>query len=102
MVKLGKTLKYTRTCLKLSQREMAERLGISNVHLCNIENNEVSTSLDLVNKFHEAYGVNLYVFAWLLHGDTGKLPESVRASANKLANFFKKELENFSLRKGIR
>lgn len=102
MVKLGKTLKYTRTCLNLSQREMASQLGISNVHLCNIENNEVSTSLDLVNKFHEAYGVNLYVFAWLLYGDANKLPASVRTSVNKLTDFFKNELEKFSLTKGTR
>jgi transcriptional regulator with XRE-family HTH domain len=92
MMHLGKTARYVRDRKQLTLREAAAKLGISHVHLCNIENNQAAASLQLLEKMKDVYGVDLVVLAWCLHGDPERLPASVRGPMKALAAAWKREL----------
>ncbi len=49
-----------------SQREAADRLGITNVHLCDIERGHSRPSLDLLERYQEEFGSDPYVLAYQL------------------------------------
>ena len=89
---VGRTARYLRECLGLKQKEMAEELGISVVHYCNIENSKAVPSPELVNRFRELWEVDLHVLGWCLFGDTSKLPLALQESAAKIAETWKREL----------
>jgi transcriptional regulator with XRE-family HTH domain len=92
MIYLGKTAKYLRERKGLSQRVAAEALGITQVHLSNIENNKAMPSARLLSRYREVWGVDLYVLAWCLDGDANRLPESVKQPMQELARAWKREL----------
>ena len=78
--------------LGLSQREAASRLGISYVHLCNIERDRAAPSQALIDRYRELWGIDLYVLAWCLHGDANKLPKGMRTAAMKLARGWQRQI----------
>ena len=92
MVHIGKTARFLREKKGLSQRQAADALGITQVHLSNIENNKSQPSPNLLDRYRELWGVDLYVLAWCLHGDTSRLPEAVRKPMHQLAEAWKREL----------
>jgi transcriptional regulator with XRE-family HTH domain len=92
MIHLGNTARELRCLLGFTQREAARRLGISVVHLCNIENQKASPSPDLLDRFRQLWDIDLYVFAWCQHGDTDKLPPALRKSCRALAAAWKKQV----------
>ncbi len=65
---------------------MAERLGITAVHLSNIENGKAIPSPKLLSKYQELWGIDLYVLAWCDEPNSDQLPPSVRAVAGELRN----------------
>lgn len=91
-VSLGKTSLYLRNCLELKQKEMAEALGVSVVHYCNIENGKSLPSAELVERYRELWNVDLHVLAWSMFGDVSKLPRPLQESAARLADLWKREL----------
>lgn len=91
MMKLGRTAKYIRKKAGLTQRDAAARLGITNVHLCNVERNHTAPSSALRGRYEEVFGVDLYITAWLLFGDVNKLPPLVRAPTRSLAAIWARE-----------
>jgi transcriptional regulator with XRE-family HTH domain len=99
MIYLGKTAKYIRETLGISQRAAAEALDISYVHLSNIENNKAFPSPSLLDRYRQLWGVDLYVVAWCLHGDLSRLPASLRKPTEKLAAAWRRQIEA-SLRGG--
>ena len=92
MIHLGQTAKYLRERKSLSQRETAEKLEISQVHLSHIENNRAIPSPALLDRYKRLWGVDLYVLAWCLHGDADDLPDEVRKPMHALAAAWKKQL----------
>src|SRR5437016_10786988 len=92
MIHLGKTARYLRERKGLSQRAAAEALGISQVHLSNVENNKAVPSPKLMERYRQLWGIDLYVLAWSLFGDLSKLPPALRGPATALAKAWKKEL----------
>lgn len=92
MIRLGQTARHLRKELGLTQRAAAEKLGISYVHLCNIENNKSAPSSSLLERYRELWNVDLYVLAWCLHGNTQKLPEAMRKPMAKLAEAWQEEI----------
>jgi transcriptional regulator with XRE-family HTH domain len=92
MIYLGKTVRHLRATLELTQKEMANYLNISCVHLSNIENDKSIPSPSLVDRFQELWGVDLYILAWCLHGDVAKLPKPVQLAASNLVQEWKKDL----------
>src|SRR5262249_35809008 len=92
MIHLGKTAKYLRGRKGLSQKAAADALGISQVHLSNIENNKALPSPNLLERYRELWGVDLYVLAWCLHGDPSRLPKAVRKPMQELADAWRRQL----------
>ena len=63
MIMLGNTARHLRKSLGIKQREAAEALGVSVVHLCNVENNKSAPSAALLARYRELWDVDLYVLA---------------------------------------
>jgi transcriptional regulator with XRE-family HTH domain len=92
VIKLGKTIRFLREQYGKSQIEAAKLLGISNVHLSNLENNKAYPSPDVAAKITSIWGVDLYVLAWCLHGDVRSLPTGVQKAAIELTRALKRQL----------
>lgn len=92
MIKVGKTARHVREAHGLSQREAARQLGVSAVHLCNVENNKTAPSQALLERYRELWDVDLYVLAWCLHGEVDELPAGVREAGRRLAEAWQEEL----------
>lgn len=91
---LGKASRELRMKLKLSLREAAAELGVSYVHLCNIENGKASPSPETIEKFHDAWGVDLYMYAIAFDRESRPMPEALRAPVKALAAGWKKHIES--------
>lgn len=94
MINIGETARELRTRSRLSQTQAATQLGITQVHLSNIENNKARPSAELFDAFREVFGVDLYVYAFCTRGDLLKLPKSVRAASEQLAEKWRYELDS--------
>lgn len=90
---LGDTARSLRESFGLTQRAAADRLGVSYVHLCNIEKDKSRPSPDLLEKYRQVFGVDLYVYSWCVSGDAGKLPPAMRAATERLAGQWRKLIE---------
>jgi transcriptional regulator with XRE-family HTH domain len=95
MIHLGKTARYLRKQKNLTQGEAARALGITQVHLSNIENNRALPSPKLLDRYRELWGVDLYVLAWCLHGDLKQLPKAMREPIRQLAAAWRHHLGEF-------
>jgi transcriptional regulator with XRE-family HTH domain len=99
MIYLGKTARHLRESLGLTQRAAAEHLGISCVHLCNIEKNKSIPSPALLDRFRELWDVDLYVLAWCLHGDPNRLPKAIRKPMAELSKAWQGQIDALVTRK---
>jgi transcriptional regulator with XRE-family HTH domain len=93
MIQLGNTIKYIRESKGLTQRAAAEALGVSDVHLCNLEHDKARPSEDLLTRMRKEWGVDVYVLSWCLFGDAKRLPKAVREPMEQLARAWRCELE---------
>jgi transcriptional regulator with XRE-family HTH domain len=91
---LGDTARDLRETFGLTQRAAADRLGISYVHLCNIEHNKSRPSPELMQKYRDLFGVDLYVYWWCTAGDAAKLPPSMREVTQRLAGQWRKVIDD--------
>jgi transcriptional regulator with XRE-family HTH domain len=65
---------------------MASALGVTNVHLSNIENSKSFPSQGLIDRFRDEYEVDLYVLAWCRNAERGKnIHPALRKPASLLA-----------------
>jgi transcriptional regulator with XRE-family HTH domain len=92
-ISLGKAARDLRTRLKLSLRRAADELGISYVHLCKIENGRTSPSPETIEKFHETWGIDLYMYAVAFHSENREMPKALRAPARALADGWKRHID---------
>ena len=93
MIKLGSTIKYVRETKALTQRAAAAALGVSDVHLCNLEHDNARPSADLLSRIHKEWDIDVYILAWCLEGDANKLPRAVRGPMEQLAEAWRSDLE---------
>lgn len=93
-ISLGKAARELRQKLDLSLRAAAEELDISYVHLCNVENEKTSPSPETVEKFHVAWGIDLYMYAVAFHSDDRETPKSLRGPVKALAAGWKLHIES--------
>ncbi|MCP5105163.1 MAG: helix-turn-helix transcriptional regulator [bacterium] len=56
---IGKRIKDVRTHLRIQQKEMAQKLGITSAHLSEIEKGKSSPSTELVLKITKTYNMSL-------------------------------------------
>lgn len=93
-IKLGDAARELRESLGITQRDAALALGITDVHLCNVEKNRSAPSSALMDKYRQEWGVDLYVFAWCRHGKTSDLPKSMQKAATTLLKGWNARLES--------
>ena len=90
---LGETARQVRKTLGLTQREAAEMLGISDVHLCHVEKGRATPSLALIQRYQQVFGVDLYVYDWCQRKELDGLPRRIQESAKELAALMKLEIK---------
>ena len=56
---IGGNIRFLRAACQISQQEMAERIGVSQTHLSNIEHNNVQVSLKLLVRSANVLGCTL-------------------------------------------
>lgn len=93
---VGDAAKYTRKLMGLNQNEMAKILGVSNVHLCKVEQNKGCMSSKLADRFLLQFGVDIRVWAWCenerlnkggnLHRHARALSSQMRKLIQSIAN----------------
>ena len=93
MISVGNSARSLREQLGLSQKEAAAELGISNVHLCNVENDNANPSPELLAKYRDLWGVDLYVFAWCRIGDVAGLPKQLQKAAKSLSDGWQQQID---------
>ena len=92
-INLGNAARDLRSRLGLSMRDAASQLGMSYAHLCNIENGKASPSPEIIEKFHDAWGIDLYMFAIVFHSDDRRTPKALRKPVMALESAWKKHIE---------
>jgi transcriptional regulator with XRE-family HTH domain len=92
MIYIGKTARYLRERKGMTQAAVAEALGITQVHLSNVENCKAFPSPKLLERYRALWGVDLYILGWSLFGDPAKLPPAVRGPMEALGRAWRIEL----------
>src|SRR4051812_118420 len=90
MSALGRTARYVRETLGMTQRAAAEALGISSVHLSNVERGVTPPSASLIERFTALYGVDVWVLTYC-EGEQGD-PEGVRQARQSLGEALRRQL----------
>jgi transcriptional regulator with XRE-family HTH domain len=88
------TIRMIRGKLDLTQEQFADKLGVSSVYVSNLETGSKRPSMNLINKIRDVTGHDVYVLAWIRHGDISKLPVSVQNAARKLTEAMNRHLCN--------
>lgn len=92
-INLGKAAQDLRGKLNLSLRQAAIELGVSYTHLSNIENGKASPSPEMIEKFHEAWGIDLYMYALAFFPNNRATPKALQAPIRALAEGWKRHIE---------
>src|SRR4051812_27864817 len=92
-VSLGKAAQDLRSKMRLSLRQAAQEIGVSHVHLCHIENGKASPSPEMLEKFHDAWGIDLYMYALAFFPEDRETPKGLRAPVKALVVGWKKYIE---------
>lgn len=91
MYELGRTARQVREKLGMTQRAAADALGISAVHLSNVERGVTPPSASLIARLTELYGVDVWVLCYC-EGEHGPGSEVVRQARQQLAKALRSEL----------
>jgi transcriptional regulator with XRE-family HTH domain len=92
MTPLARAARFVREQRKMTQRAVAEALGVSFVHVSNIERGRAIPSAALIERYREILGVDLHVLSWCLFEDDDQIPSTVRGPRQKLAQAWRREL----------
>ena len=91
MTAIGTTVRYVREKLGMTQKAAAVALGVSAVHLSNVERGVTPPSALLISRFAEVYGIDVYVLNYCT-GEGDDLPEGVKQARRKLAEALRRQL----------
>ena len=91
MSAIGSTVRYVREKVGMTQKAAAEALGVSSVHLSNVERGVTPPSASLMARLTEVYGVDVYVLSYCT-GDDDDAPEAVKQARRKLAEALRRQL----------
>lgn len=92
MSPLGQAARFLREQRQLTQRSAAEALGVSYVHLSNVERGKAEPSTKLLKRFRDVYGADLHALAWCLFEDEENLPVPLRVHRRHLARAWRELL----------
>jgi transcriptional regulator with XRE-family HTH domain len=99
MINLCDAARELRSRLGLSVRKAAKELGISFVHLSNIENGNASPSPEIMDRFRRAWGIDLYMFAVCKFSKLNEFPERVAAPLERLKIAWEREIDDLITRR---
>jgi transcriptional regulator with XRE-family HTH domain len=91
MTEIGSTVRYVREKLGMTQKAAAKALGVSSVHLSNVERGVTPPSALLIARFADVYGIDVYVLNYCT-GEGDDLPEGVKRARRKLAEALRRQL----------
>lgn len=97
MTPLARTARFVRERRQMTQRAAAEALGVSYVHVSNIERGRAVPSAALIERYREVFGVDLHVLSWCMFEEDDQIPASIRGPREKLARALRAELTGFAL-----
>ena len=89
---IGSTVRYVREKLGMTQKAAAEALGVSSVHLSNVERGVTPPSASLMSRLTEIYGVDVYVLNYCTDDEDGDAPQAVKQARRKLAEALRRQL----------
>lgn len=92
-IKLGEAARALRESLGLSQRAAAQELGISHVHLSNLENGRASPRADTIERYYDAWGVDLYMYAVSKFSLPEEIPDSMREAIESLGQAWSEQID---------
>lgn len=92
MIKLAEAAKYLRNRLGLTQREAAIALKISHIHVHNIESGKSSPTATVIEKYYDAWQIDLYMLAVAKFSEE-RFPGTTRPAAQKMVRAWEKEIE---------
>lgn len=92
MIDIGLVAKELRESLGWTQRRLADALGVTDVHICNIENGKSQPSQSLLDKYQDLWGIDLYVLAWCQQGNLESLPPNARQAAATLTAAWNRQI----------
>jgi len=92
MSAIGGTVRYVREKLGMTQKAAAEALGVSSVHLSNVERGVTPPSASLMSRLTEVYGIDVYVLCYCTGEDDDDVPEGVNLARRKLAEALRRQL----------
>lgn len=84
---LQRALKMLRAYHHIPQKELAEKLGISNSHLSEIESGKKSPSLELLSKYSDFFKIPtsaILLFSEQINADQKKIDKLRQVVANKI------------------
>jgi transcriptional regulator with XRE-family HTH domain len=85
--RISRALKLTRQFHRLSQTDLADGIGISKSHISELESGKKAPSIDLLQKYAEAFDIpasTLLLFAERLDGE---MPARQRTKVEKVLEF---------------
>jgi len=97
MTPLARTARFVREKRQMTQRAAAEALGVSFVHISNIERGRAAPSAALIERYREVFGVDLHVLSWCMFEEDDQIPASIRGPREKLAKALRAELTGSAL-----
>ena len=92
MSAIGSTVRDVRLRLGMTQKAAAEALGVSSVHLSNVERDVTPPSALLIARFAAVYGIDVYVLNYCTDDEEGDAPEAVKQARRKLAEALRRQL----------
>lgn len=95
MLDIGAAIREVRGMLELSQREAARGMGISHVHLNNIENGRSYPTTGILEKVFASWGVDVYVYAALLQENTFRLLNMPDSTQARIRAAYRKEAADY-------
>lgn len=92
MLELGSTAKLIRESKGLNTYDASRKLRVSEPFLRHLEADGIQPSTELIDRYREVFGVDIYVLAWCLNGDVESLPSPIREQARALTEAWKEQL----------
>lgn len=90
---LGESIKYFRSVGKLTQKELAEKSGISKSYLCLIEKGEREASIGVLQSISDALSIPVAVVV-LIASESEELEGDISSKNIKRLNVLAKDLIN--------
>jgi transcriptional regulator with XRE-family HTH domain len=94
---LGSVVKDARDRARLSQREIAEAVGIKASHIAYIEQGQRRPSISLINRLGEARGLDAKELLVLAHPEVEWIVDEVRPSGRKSEGAWQRFVSNKAL-----